>query len=368
METDINKLTTDTSKILVTGAAGLLASAFCHWLLENTNHIVVGVDNLSGGYKENLPDESDRFEFYQCDVTKDEFCGIFEKEKPVYCANFACWAAEGASPFFRRYTANSNVMLVANVINNCINHDVKRLVHYSTMAVYGHGEHPAPFSEEYLPMPIDPYAVYKYAAEMDIRIAGEQHNLDWTIIRPHNCFSGETKSKFNKNGYGQVYSDKFRNVLGIFMFQYLQGKPMTIFGDGEQKRAFSYIDDSLPCFYKALVQENCSKQIINLGGIKEYTINEAANTLIEVLKEDGYPFGIPELVHVEKRHEVKDAYPTYQKSIYLLGFEHKTDLKDGLRKMWKWVKEDYKINKRKQLTFDKFEVEKGVYSQWKVKK
>jgi len=346
-------------KVIITGSSGLVGSNLIHWILENTNDMIVGCDNLSGGYVFNMPEESNRFKFYKVDIESDEFADIFKKEKPTHCIHAAAYAAEGLSPFIRKYNVKNNILATSNVINECINNGVKRLLFLSSMATYGdsNGLKP-PFGEDsHNTTPIDPYGLAKLYCENDIKIAGEQHGLDWTIIRPHNLF-----------GERQAYNDKFRNVLGIWMYQYLQGNPMTIFGDGEQKRAFSYIDDSLPCFYKALVQENCSKQIINLGGIKEYTINEAAKTLIDVFGEDGYPFGIPELIHVEKRHEVKDAYPTYQKSVDFLGFEHKTDLKDGLRKMWKWVKEDYKINKRKQLTFDKFEVEKGVYSQWKVKK
>lgn len=357
----------DTSIIAISGAAGLLGSAFCHWLLENTEHVVIGVDNLSGGYQENLPDISERFIFYKGDATTEALRTIFENFKVKYFVNFACWAAEGASPFMRKYTANANVILTANVINYCINYSVKRLLHTSSMAVYGHGNFKPPFSEEYPLAPVDPYGVYKSATELDIKCAGEQHGLDYIIIRPHNCFSGKLESKFNSNGYGQVYTDRYRNFLAILQYQYLQGKPLTIFGDGEQKRAFSHIDDSLPCFYRALTQENCSKQIINLGGIHENTIKEAVNILVEVLKEDGNPFGIPEIIHLEKRHEVKEAYSTYQKSIDLLGFEHKTNLKEGLTKMWQWVKADYSKFKREQLSFENYEVQKGIYSFWKNK-
>ena len=346
-----------TNTILVVGSAGLIGASTCHWILSNTDHDVVGVDDLSGGSFENMPLESHRFKFYKGDAAGETLTTAFAENRPTYVCHFSCWAAEGASPFFRKHSFYTNNIVSANVVNNCINFDVKRLLFTSTMAVYGYGNNNPPFSEELIPCPIDTYGIGKYAVEMDIKVAGEQHGLDWTIIRPHNVL-----------GKYQQYNDKFRNVLGIWMYQYLQGLPLSIFGDGEQKRSFSYIDDSIPCFYKALIQDNCSKQIINLGGIKEYTINEAAYILIEVLKEDEFPFGVPELIYVEKRHEVKYAYPTYQKSVDLLGFEHKTDLKDGLSKMWKWVKEDYKIHKRKQLTFDKFEVEKGVYPQWKTNK
>ena len=333
------------SKILITGVAGLIGSNFAHYLLRNTDHTVIGIDDLSGGVIENLP-KSDRFTFIKGDAATEVLNQMFEAYKPDYVCHFSCWAAECASPFMRKHSFYTNNMVGANVVNNCINYNVKRLLFTSTMAVYGHGDGNPPFPETLVPAPVDTYGIGKYALEMDIKVAGEQHGLDWVIIRPHNVY-----------GARQTYFDRYRNVLGIWMFKHLQGLPFTIFGDGLQKRAFSYIDDSLPCFYKALFQENCSKQIINVGGIQEYTIVEAAHTLRDVI-------GSGEIVHLEPRHEVKYAYPTYQKSVDLLGFEHKTELKDGLTKMWDWVRDDYSKHKRKQLSFDSYEIDKGIYSFW----
>jgi UDP-glucose 4-epimerase len=190
---------------------------------------------------------------------------------------------------------------------------------------------------------------------MDIQIAGEQHGLDWCIIRPHNVY-----------GVKQNIWDKYRNVLGIWMFQHLNGEPMTIFGDGEQTRAFSFIDDSLEPLWNAAIKPKASKEIINLGGIKEYPINVAAETLVEVIQEEEGidDFEIP-ILYLEGRHEVKHSIPTWQKSIDILGFKHKTDLKEGLRQMWNWAK---KQPMRKRFVWDNYEIEKGIYSFWKNKK
>jgi UDP-glucose 4-epimerase len=211
------------------------------------------------------------------------------------------------------------------------------------MAVYGHGTGEI-FDEIQVPCPVDPYGIAKYACEMDIKVAGEQHSLDWCIIRPHNVY-----------GLKQNIWDKYRNVLGIWMYQYMNNEPMTIFGDGEQKRAFSFIDDCLEPLWKASQQENCSKEIINLGGTRHYTINEANETLKEVIK-DG------QTIYKEQRHEVKIAVPTWQKSVDLLGYEDKTTLYDGLSQMWEWVQ---KQPNRKRFVWDNYEVDKGIYSFWK---
>tara|TARA_B100000315_G_scaffold77606_1_gene70953 strand:- start:2056 stop:2691 length:636 start_codon:yes stop_codon:yes gene_type:complete len=210
------------------------------------------------------------------------------------------------------------------------------------MAVYGHGN--PPFDERDLPQPIDPYGVAKYACEMDIKIAGEQHGLDWCIIRPHNVY-----------GEKQNIWDRYRNVLGIWMYQYMNGEDMTIFGDGEQIRAFSFIDDTLEPMWKAGIQDNCSKEIINIGGTKFYTIKEANNILREVIDAG-------DIVHLEPRHEVKDAHPTWQKSVELLGYEDKTTFYDGLKKMWGWAQKQLM---RDRFLWGEYEIDKGIYEYWK---
>ena len=228
------------------------------------------------------------------------------------------------------------------MVNQCIKHDVKRLVFTSTMAVYGHGN--PPFDESHQPAPVDPYGIAKFAAEQDIQVAGEQHGLDWCIIRPHNVY-----------GINQNIWDKYRNVLGIWMYQHMNNESMTIFGDGEQKRAFSFIDDCLEPLWKAAIDTRASKQIINLGSSKFYSINEANAILRDVI-------GSGEFVHKEQRHEVKNAHPTWQKSEKLLDYQDKTDLKIGLSIMWEWAKSQ---PKRDRFVWENYELDKGLYSFWK---
>jgi UDP-glucose 4-epimerase len=328
-------------KILITGVAGLLGSRLADYIIENQpdTHIV-GIDDLSGGYVEHI---NDKVEFWRMNLVNSNIDECFATHKFDYVYHFAAYAAEGLSPFIRSYNYQNNLVATSRIINECIKHDVKRLIFTSTMAVYGHGYGDV-FDESQLPAPVDPYGIAKYACEMDIKVAGEQHGLDWCIIRPHNVY-----------GVNQNIWDKYRNVLGIWMYQHMNGEPMTIFGDGEQKRAFSYIDDCLEGLWKASYQENCSKEIINLGGTKHYTINEANTILKEVIK-DG------ETVYKEQRHEVKNAYPTWQKSVELLGYEDKTNLYDGLSKMWDWAKQQ---PKRDRFIWENYELEKGIYSFWK---
>lgn len=328
--------------ILITGVAGLLGSRLADWLVENTNHNIVGVDDLSGGYIDNVHNQ---VQFHQFDLAENNRLEKLVKvTNPNVVYHLAAYAAEGLSPFMRSFNYKNNLMSTSKVINACINYKVERLVFTSTMAVYGHGN--PPFGEEDAPTPIDPYGIAKYACEMDIQVAGEQHGLDWCIIRPHNVY-----------GEKQNIWDKYRNVLGIWMYQYMNGEPMTIFGDGEQKRAFSYMGDCLEPLYKAGFDDRASKEIINLGSSKFYTINEANEILMEVVNG-----GIP--IYLEPRHEVKNAHPTWEKSMELLDYEDKTDLKNGLYNMWSWAQEQ---PNRQRKHWDIYEVERGIYDFWKNK-
>ena len=330
-------------KVLITGVAGLLGSRLADWIIENKPETeVYGIDDFSGGYKENV---NDKVKFLNLNLVSDtsKVSECFQTTKFNYVFHFAAYAAEGLSPFIRTYNYDNNLRATAHIVNECIKNSVERLVFTSTLAVYGHGSGGV-FNESQQPAPIDPYGVAKYACEMDIQIAGEQHGLDWCIIRPHNVY-----------GIKQNIWDKYRNVLGIWMFQYLNGQDMTIFGDGTQTRAFSFIDDALEPLWNSAIKKVASKEIINLGGIEETSIKDASDILREII-------GKGNVVHLEPRHEVKHSIPTFQKSIDLLDFEHRTSMKEGLIQMWEWAKQQ---PMRKRFVWPNYELKKGIYSYWK---
>lgn len=329
-----------TLTILITGVAGLIGNNFVRWLLENIKNIkIIGIDSLEGGYKEYVCHDIDFYKFDLLDYTLVEY--IFKKYKIDLIYHFAAYAAEGLSPFIRKYNYNNNLLCTTNLVNMSIKYNIKRFIFTSSMAVYGKGK--APFSEENKPNPIDPYGVAKYAAEMDIQIAGQQHGLDWCIIRPHNVY-----------GKYQNIWDIYRNVLGIWMYQTINKQKITIYGDGKQKRAFTYVDDIMRPLWNAGIFKKCSKQIINLGGIEDHSINEAANIFCKHIDNDR--------VYLEKRHEVKYAYSTFEKSVNLLEFKHQTSLEDGILKMWKWAKEQPNRERKK---WKEFEIDKKIYEYWK---
>lgn len=330
--------------ILVTGVAGLIGSKLAKWILDNTGHSVIGVDDLSGGYLENI---DNRVNFIECNLEAqtEKVDKIFEENKIDIIYHFAAYAAEGLSPFIRRYNYENNLIASITLINNAIRHNVKRFVFTSSMAVYGDQE--PPFHEDMKPSPIDPYGIAKYAVEMDLEIAYQQHGLEYTVIRPHNVY-----------GENQNIWDKYRNVLGIWMHQIKNDMPPTIYGDGLQTRAFSYIDDSLEPLWNASQRDSCIGESINLGGIKESTILNACNVLIEVTGTDLEP------VFLEQRHEAKHAFSTWQKSVDLLDFDHKTSLRQGVEKMWSWAKD---VPNKEQFSWENYEIDRGLYPYWRKK-
>jgi len=329
-------------KILITGVAGLLGSRLSDWIIDNTNYEVIGIDDLSGGFIENI---NPKVKFYKFNLTNlNKLKEVFKNENIEIVYHFAAYAAEGLSPFIRKFNYENNIIASSNLITCSIEFNIKRFVFASSMAVYGDKYEP-PFHEDLLQAPIDPYGVAKYAVEMDLKIASHQHGLNYTIIRPHNFY-----------GINQNIWDKYRNVQGIWMYQILNNESPTIFGDGSQVRAFSYVDDSVIPFWNASQNDNCKGEIINLGGTKEYSISDACNILINVTGQNIKP------VYLEPRHESKYAWATWDKSIELLGFEHKVNLEEGTAKMWEWAK---KQPNRERYVWPEYELNKGIYEYWK---
>jgi UDP-glucose 4-epimerase len=327
-------------KVLITGAAGLLGANFSRHLL-NKGYKVIGIDDLSGGYEDSVPYE---MTLYKQDLSNQkDVQEIFASEKPDYVFHFAAYAAEGLSPFIRNYNYTNNILSSANVINACINNEIKKVIFTSSMAVYGVGN--PPFTESQLPTPEDPYGIAKYAVEMDLKLAYEMFGLKYSIVRPHNVV-----------GIYQNIWDRYRNVIGIWIRKALAGEPLTIFGDGTQIRAFSDIKFYMDPFEKLMTAHD--GEIFNIGADKHYTINEAAEAVINVAKELGIN---ATKVHLEPRNEVHTAYCDHTKAHKLLGFKDNTDLHETIMKTFKWAKEQ---PNRPMKNMD-YEIEKNMYSFWK---
>jgi len=326
--------------VLITGVAGLLGAHLSRHLLDG-GFSVIGIDDLSGGFRGSV---DKRVKFYAINLSNQDMVNhIFNTHKPHYVYHLAAYAAEGLSPYIRRHNYINNVVCSANVINACVNYDVKKIIFTSSMAVYGTGN--PPFTEDQLPSPEDPYGVAKYAVEMDLKLAKEHFDLDYSIVRPHNVV-----------GVYQNIWDRYRNVIGIWIRQCMRNEPITIFGDGTQVRAFSDIKFYMKPFEKLMNEYN--GEIFNIGADKGWTINEAASLVSSVAVELGYN---PRVVHLEKRNEVHTAYSDHRKAKVCLEFQDNTDLEETIREMFKWAKSE----KDHDVEYFDYEIEKNLYSFWK---
>lgn len=330
-------------KVMVTGCAGLLGANYTRHLLSS-GHEVIGIDDLSGGYKDFVPIESNSFRFKRFNIeNRKKVAEVFEEYKPNVVFHFAAYAAEGLSPFIRNFNYRNNLVSSINIVNECVKHDSK-LVFTSSMAVYG--QQVPPFTEDMPRSPVDPYGIAKYAVEEDIKLAATQFDLRYNIVRPHNVL-----------GIYQNIWDRYRNVIGIFIRKAIGGQPLVVYGDGEQTRAFSDIKYYMNPFDKLLTDEH-NGETFNIGADKYFSINDVARTVQAIAKKYGYNITI---MHSEPRHEVKHAYCDHSKAKKLLEFKDETNLNSLIEEMFIWA---IKQPKRKIVTTE-YEITKKLYEYWK---
>jgi UDP-glucose 4-epimerase len=325
--------------ILITGCAGLLGSNFSRYLLDK-KYNVIGIDNFFGGYKDFLP-TNENFKFYELNLETSDLNEIFNNHSIDCVFHFAAYAAEGLSPFIRKFNYTNNVISSVNLINHCIQRDIK-IVFTSSMAVYGNQI--APFNENMTPSPIDPYGIAKFSIEQDIISANNQFGLKYNIIRPHNVL-----------GIYQNIWDRYRNVIGIFIRKVLDKKPILIYGDGFQTRAFSDIKYYMEVFENLILKFD--NQTYNIGAEKYYSINEIAT----IVQNIGIKFGYhSEIEYAEARHEVKHAYCDHAKAIQDLKFTDNTNINELIENMFIWaMSQPSRIVKNMN-----YEIDKNIYKYW----
>lgn len=330
------------STVLVTGAAGFVGSHVCDHLV-NSGYNVVALDDLSGGFEDNV---NFKAEFVKGSINDvDLINNLFERHKFEYVFHLAAYAAEGLSHFIRRYNYTNNLIGSINLINASINTGtVKCFVFTSSIAVYGAGQ--LPMKEEMTPTPEDPYGISKYAVEQDLKSAHEMFGMDYIVFRPHNVY-----------GERQNIGDPYRNVVGIFMNQIMQGKKLTIFGDGMQTRAFSHIDDVAPIIAKSIEIPKAYNEVFNIGADTPYTVKELATIVCD-------SFGVSEQIDfLEARNEVVHAYSSHDKVHEYFGDLIKNiTLKDGIERM---VADAKAKGPRQGEKFKNIEVEKNMPPAWK---
>ena len=326
-------------KSLVTGGAGFIGAHVTNELIQ-LGHDVVVLDDLSGGFEENVNTKALFIKGSILDVSLLE--QLFNEHKFDYVYHLAAYAAEGLSHFIKRFNYNNNLIGSVNLINESIKHKVKCFVFTSSIAVYGAGK--PPLKEDMLPVPEDPYGIAKLAVEMDLKVSHEMFGLNFIIFRPHNVY-----------GEYQNLGDRYRNVVGIFMNQLMQGKQLSVFGDGMQSRAFSYIGDIAPHIANSVNIPEAYNQVINVGADKDYSVKELASSVMEAMEIKG------ELRYLPARNEVLHAYSDHSKAKSLFGDAASTTLLDGLKKMTGWAKN---AGIRKSTKFENIEITEKLPTFW----
>lgn len=328
------------SNILVTGGAGFIGSHVAEELIKRGHHVTV-LDDLSGGFTDNLVKGVNFVLGSILDV--DLINRLFAEQQFVYVYHLAAYAAEGLSHFIKRFNYNNNLIGSVNLINAAINTHVKCFVFTSSIAVYGASPQ-LPMTEETSAHPEDPYGIAKLAVEQELQVSKAMFGLDYIIFRPHNVY-----------GERQNIADKYRNVVGIFMNQILQGKPMTVFGDGSQTRAFSYIGDLAPIMAEAIDVPAAYNQVFNIGADQPYSVNALATAIAHAMGAE------PNLVHLPARNEVLNAYSSHDKVQRVFGQRKLHSLEEGLHCMAEWVKQH---GARSSQKFSGIEVTKNFPQAW----
>lgn len=316
---------------LLTGGAGFIGAHVSRELLK-LGHKVIILDDLSGGFEENIPEKAI---FIKGSINDQQLVAkLFQDYSFNYVYHLAAYAAEGLSHFIRRFNYENNLIGSINLINESIKHKIERFVFTSSIAVYGKGQ--LPLREDMVPSPEDPYGVAKFAVEQDLKCAHEMFGLDYTIFRPHNVY-----------GEYQNIGDKYRNVVGIFMNQLMQNKPLTIFGDGEQTRAFSYIGDIAPLMASCVTNPKARNEIINVGADQNYTVKTLAQEVMKAMGTEG------EILYTASRNEVMHAWSDHTKCLEIFGNITYTPLPEGLKKMADWARH---TGSKKSTRFENIEI------------
>ena len=303
-------------RILITGIAGFMGSHLADSML-NEGHEVIGIDNLIGGYESNIPKSA---KFIKEDLRNLTAITPYFKNIDVVIHS-ACTAYEGLSVFSPSLVSENTYQITANVLSASVNLKTKKFIYLSSMARYG-SQPILPFTEDMTPAPQDPYGIAKYASELLIKNLCDLNGIEYSILVPHNII-----------GPRQKYNDPFRNVASIMINRMLQNKQPIIYGSGNQKRCFSFMQDVVDPIKSTIYTPIANGEVINIGPDKEFiSINELANKIAGIMS-----FNLDPIFVAARPQEVEFANCSADKARTILKYEPKVSLDDGLKELITWI-------------------------------
>jgi UDP-glucose 4-epimerase len=303
-------------RILITGIAGFMGSHLADSML-NEGHEVIGIDNLIGGYESNIPKSA---KFIKEDLRNLTAITPYFKNIDVVIHS-ACTAYEGLSVFSPSLVSENTYQITANVLSASVNLKTKKFIYLSSMARYG-SQPILPFTEDMTPAPQDPYGIAKYASELLIKNLCDLNGIEYSILVPHNII-----------GPRQKYNDPFRNVASIMINRMLQNKQPIIYGSGNQKRCFSFMQDVVDPIKSTIYTPIANGEVINIGPDKEFiTINELANKIASLMS-----FNLDPIFVAARPQEVEFANCSADKARKILNYDPKVNLDDGLKELISWI-------------------------------
>ena len=326
--------------VLVTGGAGFLGSHVVDELVTSGARVLV-LDDLSGGFGDNVHRDAELIEGSILDHDLVE--SLFKQNRIRHVYHLAAYAAEGLSHFIKRFNYENNLIGSVNLINASVNHDVECFVFTSSIAVYGANQ--LPMREDMVPRPEDPYGIAKLAVEQELQATQKMFGLPHVIFRPHNVY-----------GERQNIGDRYRNVIGIFMNQLMQGQPLTIFGDGKQTRAFTYVGDVAPVIAQAPARNEAHGRIFNIGADTPCAVGRLAELVAEAMGARA------EIRYLPARNEVVHAYSSHDSVRAVFDCPPETPLDEGLRRMAAWAKQ---VGARQSKPFSNIETPRRLPPVWR---
>ena len=309
---------------LVTGCAGFIGSSIADALVQR-GETVRGLDNFETGKRENLAGFRDRMEFIECDL-RDADAAVDACKGVDFIYHTAALASVPRSVLDPRTSHTANIDGTFNLLEGARAAGVKRVVYSASSSAYG--DQPGfPRLETMAPMPISPYAVQKLVGEYYMESYQQVYGMETVCLRYFNIF-----------GPRQDPSSPYSGVMARFALQMLRGERPTIFGDGEQGRDFTYVDNVVAANFLAMnaAAEKVAGRVFNVACGERHTLNETYRLLAELMDFKQQPiYGPP------RAGDVRDSHADISAAREALGYEPAVGFEEGLRRTVEWYREQY---------------------------